>query len=191
MDFNCTGAEEHWVQAMAREPVPRDVLFWRANHYLLPMGRAGEAVVMEARVLEGDPLNLLYRRLYATALLHAHRPADAEIELRKLVEIQEDPFTLETLGIVLATQGRFEDALAVTECAHSSLPESNIIAGQLAAFLIRAVLFHALCGEFGQAATWTERAIDERYAVLVAKIGTLMRPSPQWPALAKLMNLPA
>ena len=127
-----------------------------------------------------------------------------------------DPGALETLGMVHATQGRFEEALVVTERAYALMPQSNIIAGQLAALLARAgavdraaelikkvkysplpgvavgaALYHALSGEFEEAAQWTERAIDERYTLLVAKIGTLFRPRPQWAALAKLMNLPA
>ena len=35
-----------------------------------------------------------------------------------------------------------------------------------------------------------EKAVEERYPLLVATLGPLLRPSPQWPALAKLMNLP-
>jgi hypothetical protein len=32
--------------------------------------------------------------------------------------------------------------------------------------------------------------VQERYPPLVAILGPLLRPSPRWPALAKLMNLP-
>jgi hypothetical protein len=94
-------------------------------------------------------------------------------------------------------------------------PLDNSIAGQLAALLFRAgatrradamieklrcgqpygaavglALFHALCGEFDQAARWAEKAIEERYPLFVAILGPFLRPSPQWPALAKLINLP-
>jgi len=51
-------------------------------------------------------------------------------------------------------------------------------------------LFHALCREFDQAAEWTERAIEERFPLLVAMLAPLLRPSSQWSALARMMNLP-
>ena len=215
MEYRWREAEGHWALAMASEPVPRDVLFWYGNHYLLPSGRAVEAVKVESPVLDEDPLNLLYRRLYAIALQHAGRLADAETELRRLLEIDEMPPALGTLGSVFAQQGRFEEALAVTERAHALAPLVTSITGQLAALLVRTgattragalveklrsgpqygastglALFHALCGELDQAAGWTERAIEERYPGLVAILGPFLRPSPQWPALAELMNLP-
>ena len=215
MDYCWREAEAHWGLAMAREPVSRDVLFWYGNHYLLPTGRAAEAVRMESMVLDEDPLNLLYRRLYAIALQHVGRLVDAKGELRKVLEIDDPPWALSALGSVCAQQGRFEEALAATERAHALAPLDNSIAGQLAALLFRAgatrradamieklrcgqpygaaaglALFHALCGEFDQAARWAEKAVEERYPLFVAILGPFLRPSPQWPALAKLMNLP-
>jgi hypothetical protein len=49
MDYDWTTAESYWHSAMAREPVPPDVLFWYGNHYLLPVGRAEEAAKVESR----------------------------------------------------------------------------------------------------------------------------------------------
>jgi len=215
MEYRWSEAEGHWALAMACEPVPRDVLFWYGNHYLLPSGRAVEAERVESRVLDEDPLNLLYRRLYATALQHADRLVDAEAELRKVLEIAESAPALGALGLVCAQQGRFEEAFAAAERAHALAPLSNSIAGQFAALLVRSggtdlaaamieklrsgqtygaatglAVFHALRGEFDQAACWAEKAVEERYPLLVATLGPLLRPSPQWPALAKLMNLP-
>jgi tetratricopeptide (TPR) repeat protein len=114
-----------------------------------------------------------------------------------------------------AQQGRFDEALTLTEKAHALTPWANPIVGQLAALLVRAgatsradaligtlargkaygaptglAVFHALCGEFDRAAEWAERAIAERYPPLVAILGPLLRSSPGWPNLAKLMNLP-
>jgi hypothetical protein len=51
-------------------------------------------------------------------------------------------------------------------------------------------VFHAMCGDFERAAEWTERAIEARYPLLVATLGPLLRSSPRWPALARMMNLP-
>ncbi len=216
MDYDWHEAERQWRLAMAREPVSRDVRFWYGNHYLLPIGRPAQAVEAEARVLEEDPLNLFYRTLFAVALQHAGRLEDAEAELRKVQDIDENfPLALGTLGAVCAQQGRLEEALTLTERAHALMPWANPIIGQLAALLVRAgatrradalierlrsgkeygastglAVFHAMCGEFDQAAEWAERAIEERYPLFVRMLGPLLRSSPRWTALAKLMNLP-
>jgi hypothetical protein len=47
-----------------------------------------------------------------------------------------------------------------------------------------------LCGELDRAAEWAEQAIERREMQFVHNVGPLLRASPQWPALTKLMNLP-
>jgi len=215
-DYDWNEAGRRWRLAMAREPVSHDVRFWYGNHYLLPIGRTAEAVETMARALQEDPLNLLYRHILARGLRYAGRLEDAEAELRKVLEIDENfPLAVGTLGAVRAQQGRFEEALALTEKACASMPWENSINGQLAALLVRAgatgradalveklrsspecgasaglAVFHAMGGEFDRAAEWTEKAIEERYPPLVSAVGPLLRHSPRWAALAKLMNLP-
>jgi adenylate cyclase len=215
-DFDWNEAERRWRLAMAREPVSHDVRLWYGNHYLLPIGRLAEAVETMGRALQEDPLNLLYRHHFARGLRNAGRLADAEAELRKVLDIDENfPLALGTLGAVCAQQGRFEEAFTLTEKACALMPWDNSVKGQLAALLVRAgaqsradalieklrsseacgaaaglAVFHAMCGEFNLAAEWAERAIEERYPPLIAILGPLLRSSPQWPALAKLMNLP-
>jgi len=209
-------AERQWRLAMGREPVSRDILFWYGNHYLLPMGRAVEAVRAMASGLEGDSLNLLYRHHWARGLRCAGRVENAEAELRNVLELDENfPPALDTLGAICAQQGRFEEALPLTERAYALTPWANVIAGQLAALLVRTgaksradalieklrpgkaygaptgmAVFHALSGELDQAADWAEQAIAERYPEFVKILGPLLLASPRWPALAKLMNLP-
>ncbi len=215
-DYDWKDAERRWRLATAREPVSRDVRFWYGNHYLLPTGRPMEAVEAEARVLEEDPLNILYRTLFAVALQHAGRLEDAEAELRTVLELDENfPLAVGTLGAVCAQQGRFEEALALTERAHALTPWANPMIGQLAALLVRTgatsrgealierlrsgtaygaptglVLFHALCGEFDRATKCIEQAVAERHPRFVAILGPFLRPSPIWPAVARMMNLP-
>jgi tetratricopeptide (TPR) repeat protein len=210
-------AERRWRLAMAREPVSRDVRFWYGFHFLLPTGRFVEAIEAMARTLEDDPLNLLYRHHLAVGLRNAGRLEDAEAELRKVLEIDENfPFALETLGAVCAQQERFAEALTLTDRAYALTPWANPIVGQLAAIRVRVgdtsganvlleklgrgetygaptglAIFHAMCGDFDRAAEWTEHAIEERYPPLVKILGPLLRSSPRWPALARLMNLAA
>jgi len=215
MDFNWSEAEQHWGSAMVREPVPPDVLFWHANHFLMPIGRVGEAVEVESKVLENDPLNLLYRNHLAVSLRHSGRLREAEAELRKVLEVDSRyTIALGTLGALCAQQGRFEEGLKSTETAYAIAP-SALLAGQLAALLVRAgeagragalidslksgvacaaclglVVFHALSGQFAEAADYAERAIEERHPSFIAVARPLLMSAPQWGALAKRMNLP-
>jgi Flp pilus assembly protein TadD len=215
-EYDWRKAERHWRLAMAREPVSRDVLFWYGNHYLLPVGRTFEAIDAMESGLQGDPLNLLYRHHYARGLRLAGRLGDAEVELQKILEIDEHyPHALGTLGSVCAQRGKYEEALVLTEKAHASMPWPALIAGQLAAILLRTgaenragalietlkpgtasgapsglAVFHALCGDLDQAAEWAERAIEQRDMPLVQNLGPFLRPTPWWPVLARRMNLP-
>jgi eukaryotic-like serine/threonine-protein kinase len=210
------GAEREWRMAMSREPISRDVLFWYGNHYLLPIGRVAEAVETMARGLQEDPLNLLYRHHYARGLRHLGRLDEAEAELRGILDLDgTSPWALETLGAVCAQQGNFEEALALTERAHVVTPWSYTVVGQLAALLERAgdrkradalvetlgtgeaygastglAIFHAMRGDVEQSAEWAARGIAQRFLPLVYVIAPLLRSQRQWPALARLLNLP-
>jgi eukaryotic-like serine/threonine-protein kinase len=211
------GAEREWRLAMAREPMSRDVRFWYGNHYLLPIGRVAEAVETMGRALEEDPLNLLYRHLYARGLRHLGRLDAAEAELRGILDVDANfPWALETLGAVCAQQGKSEEALAFTERAHVVTPWSNTVMGQLAALLERAgdrkradallktlgtgetygastglAIFHAMRGDAEQSAEWAARGIAQRFLPLVYMLAPLLKSQRQWSALARLLNLPA
>jgi serine/threonine-protein kinase len=210
------GAEREWRLAMAHEPTSRDVRFWYGNHYLLPIGRVAEAVETMARALEEDPLNLLYRHIYARGLRHLGRLDDAAAELRGILDLDANfPWALETLGAVYAQQGQFEEALALTERAHVVIPWSHTVVGQLAALLERAgdrtrtvalleslgtgeaygastghAIFHAMTGNLERAVEWAARGIEQRFLPLFYMITPLLKSHRQWPALARLMNLP-
>jgi serine/threonine-protein kinase len=209
------GAEREWRLAMAREPISRDVRFWYGNHYLLPIGRVAEAVETMAKALEEDPLNLVYRHHYARGLRHLGRLDDAAAELRGILDVDANfPWALETLGAVYAQQGNSEEALALTERAHVLTPWSYTVIGQLAALRERAgdrksadtllkalgtgegygastglAIFHAMTGNAEPAADWAARGIAQRFLPLVYVLAPLLKP-PQWPALARLLNLP-
>ena len=208
-------AEQHWQRALALDPESRDVRLWYGNHYLLPIGRAAEAVDAIAWGVEGDPLNLLYRHHLARALRLDGRLQEAEDELRQVLELDESfPHAVETLGSICAQQGRLEEALALMERAHVLTPWRNTIAGQLAALLVgtgakgRAealletlrpgtaygaptgmALFHAMCGEFDRAGEWAARALDERFPDFLKLLRPWLQSGPQWPAIARLVNL--
>jgi TolB-like protein/Tfp pilus assembly protein PilF len=211
------GAEREWRMAMSREPISRDVRFWYGNHYLLPIGRVAEAVETMAGGLQEDPLNLLYRHHYARGLRHLGRLDAAEAELRGILDVDAQfPWALETLGAVCAQQGHYAEALAFTERAHVVTPWSNTVKGQLAALLEHAgdrtradallhmlgtgeaygastglAIFHAMRGDAEQSAEWAARGIAQRFLPLVYVVAPLLKPQRQWPALARLLSLPA
>ena len=125
------------------------------------------------------------------------------------------PWALETLGAVCAQQGNEEEALALTERAHVVTPWSYTVVGQLAALRDRAgdrkgadtlletlgngeaygastglAIFHAMRGDAVQSAEWAARGIAQRFPQLFYVVAPLLRSQRQWPALARLMNLP-
>jgi eukaryotic-like serine/threonine-protein kinase len=214
IDYEWRAAESRWRLAMARAPVSRDVRFWYGNHYLLPIGRIAEAVEAMAWGLELDPLNLMYRHHLALGLRHAGRPEDAEAELRKVLEVDANfPLALDTLGAICAQQGRFDEALSLSERAYGFTPWASPTVGQLAALLARSgamsranalleklrsgeicggaaglAVFHAMCGERDRALEWAGRAIEERHPLLVRVLRPLLTVQ-QWSTLARKMNL--
>ncbi|HEY3936498.1 MAG TPA: winged helix-turn-helix domain-containing protein [Bryobacteraceae bacterium] len=219
----CTGeyehdwskAERHWRLALSSEPLSRDVVFWYGNHFLLPIGRTQEAIDSMERGLQGDPLNLLYRHHYARGLRLAGKLGETEMELRNILEIDEEvPYALGTLGSLCAQQGRYDDALELTERAHNLVPWSASLIGQLAAMLIRTgaqsraealidtlksgaayrtptgiLVFHLLCGQFEAAEEWAELAVEQRDMQLIQNVGVFLRQTSWWPRLAKRMNV--
>jgi len=215
IDYEWNEAERRWRLAMSLEPVSRDVRFWYGNHYLLPIGRIAEAIEAMTWGLELDPLNLLYRHHLAVGLRHAGRVEDAESELRKVLEIDENfPLALDTLGALCAHRGRFEEALTLTERAYALAPWASPTIGQLASLLVRCgatsragalleqlqrgevcgapaglAVFHAMNGEFDRAMKCAGHAIDERHPLLVRTLRPLLT-DPQWSILARQMNLP-
>jgi hypothetical protein len=52
-------------------------------------------------------------------------------------------------------------------------------------------VFHAMRGDPEQAAEWASRGIAQRFLPLFYVVAPLLRSQRQWPALARLMNLPA
>jgi eukaryotic-like serine/threonine-protein kinase len=215
-DYDWHAAERHWRVAMAREPVASHIRLWYGNHYLAPIGRFQEALDAIAKGVAADPINLLYRHILASGLRNAGRIEEAGDELRRILELDENfPLAVGTLGAVCAQQGRFGEALTLSEKAYALTPWSNPIVGQLAALLVRTgatsraealleglrpgtawgaptgmAVFHAMCAEFDRAAEWAERAIDSRFPLLVPILGPILRQTPVWPTLARMMNLP-
>ncbi len=215
-NYDWREAEQHWRVAMSGELVScaRPCL---VRPPLLAAARAlPRCAGPDDEGARGDPINLLYRHNLAVGLRNVGRLDEAEAELRRVLELdQHFALAVGTLGAVCAQQGRFEEALALSERAHALSPWSNQIVGQLAALLVSTqatsraetlldslrpgtawgaptgmAVFHGMRGEFDRAAEWAARAIDLRYPLLVALLRPLLGSTPVWPALARMMNLP-
>ncbi len=214
-DYNWKEAERWFGQAMAHRPIPPMVRGSYGFNYLFWIGRVQEAINEIDLTLKEDPLNVLGRVTLARCFLAAGRPLDAETELRKILELDENhPAALAILSHCRASRGMHAEALALAEKAYSFIPGAPNVIGLLAGLLMltgdtsRAeallpklgdgrtygtpvgfAVFHLLCGEIDRVADWTEQAIEQRHPLVYAFFG-MLRSSSRWPAIAKLMNLP-
>jgi hypothetical protein len=114
------------------------------------------------------------------------------------------------------------EALAQFERAYQLAPWSSIAVGTLAGALVRTgdvsrasllmqplreapgqkpgvpvgmTFFHLQCSELDAAASWMEKAIEQRdpsvLRLLADPLARRLRHSPRWPALAEMINLPS
>jgi tetratricopeptide (TPR) repeat protein len=96
---------------MAAEPVPPTV---RANYasYLLPLGRAGEAIEQARLALESDPLSMLCHLLMVGSLTFAGQYREAIECVRRAMEIDADFYPLwSNLGVAQMAAGFAQEAI--------------------------------------------------------------------------------
>jgi len=218
-DYNWTEAERRFHLAVAREQVPPQVRASYGIHYLFPVGRYTDAIEQYEQALKEDPLNLLRRVELAVCLRAAGRGADALSELRKVQQLDESFWPAYfLLGVVHASLENIAEAGASAEKAYLLAPWMPVNIGLLAAMLKRTgdvsrseELLHKLlpgeayaaplglahyylyCGELDRAIHWSEKAIEQRHPAVLFFLNVHMqsvRPSPRWPGLARLLNLP-
>jgi TolB-like protein/Tfp pilus assembly protein PilF len=216
-DYDWAEAERQFKWAMASDPIPPLVRHWYGFFFLGLIGRFEEAIVQNQRALQQDPLNLAFRLSLAMSLRAAGRMADAEMELRQILEI--DPrfsLALMLLSIDCWARGRLPEAIALAEEAYQLAPSNPQIVGLIAGLvtltgdLIRAetflqqlgsgeacgaslglCLFNVVRGDLEHAVDWVEKAIEQRHPQAVQALnGRILRTSPRCSALAKMVNLP-
>jgi len=216
-DYDWAEAENRFKLAMARERVPAQVRWWHSWFHLMPHGRAEYAVSEAQEALEEDPLNTMSRIMLADCLTAAHRHEEAGNELRRTLELDENSwFAYSLLAENNLVRGLLPEGLGIAERAYSLAPWSPNCRAIFAALLARnrhwnkadeilrelkdssetygvpraLLYFHALCGEFDQAAGWAEKAIEQR-DVAVGLITRLLASTSSWSTLAKTLNLPS
>jgi len=110
---DAAAAHEHIRRAAALESRNPLVLSFAAS-IAANEGRLDEAVRLQRRAVEADPLAAVLRYNLASMLFLSGSIDDAETELRRLIELTpEAPNTSEMLGLVLVLQGRHAEALAL------------------------------------------------------------------------------
>jgi serine/threonine-protein kinase len=218
-EFDWVNAERHFRQALAvAAPSPRVHHFY-AHYFLLPTRRAREALYHQTLALEADPLNVTVRVTRAVCLRAAGEAAEADAELRRVMEI--DPsfwFPYFILGVHSALAGRIEEAVRLSDDAYRMAPWFAPIIGLRAALLERGggsatapelvrrlehadtgvdpigpAIYHLVRGDLEATADWTARAIEQRQAgvfFFLSEHASALRATARWPALARLMNLP-
>ena len=203
---------------MAGDPVPSQVRRYCALYYLLPVGRAEEAVEECTRALQEDPLDLSGRLRLAQCLQAAGRPDEAATELRRVLELDENLwFTHFLWAYEQLREGRLADAIRHADTATTLAPWSPSAKGLLAGVCkangdiarseellekirsgraygtpLALATYHLACSEIEACADWTERVIAERHPAIFfflrAHAQALLK-SPRWPTLARQLNL--
>jgi serine/threonine-protein kinase len=187
-DFDWKEAEERFLLAMAREPIPAYIRWYYSFSYLSPMGRTGESMRQCMYGMQDDPLNFIGGFHYAGALLAGGNAEAGEAHLRQLSELHPTLYqSFYLLALSQAVRGAPREALNAAEMAYSLAPWSPTTKGLFAGILkssgdaaragelldqilpvdqygsaMGLSLFHVACGEMEHAAKWAEKAVAQR-----------------------------
>jgi len=216
-DFDWNEAERRFRLAMAKEPVPGRVRQWFGYFYLLPTGRAKEAVEQLEKGVQEDPLSLMARTVFAIGLFVARRLEDAIAECHRMLEFDKDYWVAHTmLAVTDFFQGKLREALAIAEKVRASAPWYTAILATYAGAQMRLgetrkaneviqgllanpdvfgtprtlSMYYFICGDLESASLWLEKALAQRDAQALLAEFNILRASPHWPQLAKMINLP-
>jgi tetratricopeptide (TPR) repeat protein len=198
--------------------ISADARWAYASLYLQPLGLHQESVAEMKAAVEQDPLNVSFRAILASHLVHARRYDEALVEVEKALDMDPGNFAAQFIHIeAWQAKGPLERALAAGEQAYAAAPWNANVVGIYAGLLAQAgqpdrgeaimqrlgesrtnafsrVFFHVLRSEIDRAADWYENAIEQRelFAIICAPAPIIapLRESPRWPRLAALMNLP-
>jgi tetratricopeptide (TPR) repeat protein len=86
-DWNWADAERHYERAIALDPNYATAHHWYAEGYLMPVGRADEAIAEMRKAQELDPLSAVIATDLGKELYFVRRYDDALVELRRALEL--------------------------------------------------------------------------------------------------------
>ena len=210
-DYDWSEGERRFRLAMIQQPVPPRIR-WLYGQYLSAIGEDRAAIEEVELALHEDPLHLLCRCHLAGYLNAVGKRADAIRQVSQVLEIDERfGIAYWYLAMFQALEGTLGEARASAERAYSLMPWEKSAAGFLGGLAARDgdraraesllaqlapgmylawATYHLARLETDQAADWIGKAIEERDPRVMFVV-PYMRTSSQWPALAKMMNLPA
>jgi len=211
-DWNKAG--ERFQLALAAEQVPPEVRFRCGLFYLVPLGRLREALDHIESAVKQDPLNVLFRGMFAL-ILGSESPDRAAVEARKAIEIDERHWLpYYAMSMNHFRRGELPQALPFAERSVQAMASIPLPAGLLAGLFRRLgendradellsrlrgpsgmFIYYMVCSEIDAAADSFAKAIAQgevQPLMWFAACDFLkpLRSSPHWPALAKTMNLP-
>ena len=132
IEYDWPEAEQQFSLAMVREPVAPYVR-WLHGHYLMTIGRFGEAIVEMERALQEDPLHVLCQSHLAGCLYAAGRHSDAFKQVRQVLEIDANFWVAYWyLSMFNLTEGNLAEARASAERAYSLMSPNTLTTGLLA-----------------------------------------------------------
>jgi serine/threonine-protein kinase len=217
-DYDWAESLRQFRDSYAAPTVSADARWAYASLYLQPLGHHEESVAEMKLAVEQDPLNVSFRAITASHLVHATRYDEAIDEVHKALDM--DPGNSAARFILVEAyhaKGLLERALDAAEQAYAAAPWSGNIVGLFGGLLAHTgqaargealmeklgqpgtnpfsrVFFHVLRSEIDLAADWYEKAIEQRelFAIICAPAPIIkpLRESPRWARLATLMNLP-
>jgi eukaryotic-like serine/threonine-protein kinase len=215
-DYNWAEAGRQFEAGVARPGAFAEAHWAYASLYLQPLGKFREALDEMDLAVEQDPLNVHWRAVRISHLVHAGMPERAVEEAMKTVELNENYWvTYFALVEAYLAMNMPEKALATTERVYQLAPWQTSNLGLRAGLLVQAgekaraeefvqqlenapgatygrVLYHLMCSEMDAAADWYEKAIEQRelFAIIFASAPIMsgLRATPRWSKLAKMMS---
>jgi tetratricopeptide (TPR) repeat protein len=217
-DYEWAESLRQFRASYAAPAISADARWAYASLYLQPLGRHQESVAEMKLAVEQDPLNVPFRAITASHLVHAGRYDEAINEIHTALDMEPGNFAARFILIeVYQAQGPPERALAAAEQAYAASPWHANTVGMYGGLLAQVgdasrgeaimqelgdartnpfsrVFFHVLRSEIDLAADWYEKSIEQRelFAIICAPAPVIqpLRESARWPRLATLMNLP-
>lgn len=194
-DWNWASAQHHFERAMALNPNYATAHHWYAEAYLMPMGRADEAIAELRKAKELDPLSAAIATDLGKELFFVRRYDEAMVELRGVLELDPDFVSAHNwLSDTFLEKGLYHEATAELERT-KPLREERIYLRQTAYLYARmgqrveaeralskslrlsrgkevssgaVALVYAASGNIDKAFLWLERACVERSSFMTS-----------------------
>jgi tetratricopeptide (TPR) repeat protein len=219
LDYNWKETERHFKLAMAHPTFSPLVRFLYGATYLVPTGRAEEAVEQSELALQEDPFNSFMQIQRVLFLVSAGRDEEAARRLHQILELNPEISPASGfLGLHHFLRGELELALPLMEKSYALAPNVPNPIGGLAGLLSltgntaraeeligklqpdtfgapRALaVYHWMRGDLDALAHWLEKAIDQHDPSVPGMLrqwyGRRLRDTPHWSRLLRKLNLP-